>query len=206
MDVCMYVLWSLITTRIEVGDFCCNHCDSKWVCCDFVWPKKLRNFTQPKPDMLRLCATQKRYVATIATQNGYVVTLRERKICATLREPKQIWCEFARPQKDVLRLCAIHKKYVANIATQNGYVATLCDRRDLMRLCATQKRCFATIATQKGYVVTLRDRKIARLCATQDRYDATLRDSKKVCCGHCDSKRYVVTLRLNHCAVDHCDS
>ena len=52
--------------------------------------EKLRDIARPKTDMMRLCATKKRYFAAIATQNGYVVTLRERKICATLREPKQI--------------------------------------------------------------------------------------------------------------------
>ena len=54
---------------------CCDHCDSKWVCCDFERPKYLRDFARPKTDVLRLCATQKRYGATIATQNGYVLTL-----------------------------------------------------------------------------------------------------------------------------------
>ena len=84
--------------------------------------------------MLRLCATDetlcefarqiccnfvrpKMYVATIATQNGYVATLCDRNICATLRD-------FARPKTDMFRLCAAQKRYAVTIATQNRYFAT----------------------------------------------------------------------------------
>ena len=34
---------------------CCDHCDSKSVCCDFVRRKYLRDFARPKTDMLRFC-------------------------------------------------------------------------------------------------------------------------------------------------------
>ena len=43
----------------------------------------LFDFVQPKQDMLLLCATQIRYVATIATQNGYAATLCDPNVCAT---------------------------------------------------------------------------------------------------------------------------
>ena len=39
-------------------------------------------------------------VATIATQHGYVATLRDREFL----------CDFARPKKDMLRLCATQEK------------------------------------------------------------------------------------------------
>ena len=122
-------------TRVEVGDLCCDHCDSnrvccdhcnpKWVCCDFARPKKnyatLRepnkaccDFARPKTDMLRL----------FATQNGYVVTL-----C----DPKQICCDFSRLKlgmlqplrlkMSMLRLCAT-ETFAVLCATQNRYVAT----------------------------------------------------------------------------------
>ena len=104
-----------VATLLDPKKVCCDHCDSKWVCCDFMRAKCLRDFARPKTVMLRLCATeevlcdfarlkqdmfllcsiQKRYVATIATQNGYVATLCERNVCATLRDPKQLCCDFA---------------------------------------------------------------------------------------------------------------
>ena len=105
-------------TLRDPNKVCCDHCDSKWACCDFA---------RPRTDMLRLCGTQKRYVATIATQNGYDPTLRDRNICAT--------------QQRMLRPSATQKRYVATTATQNGYVATQCDRniyatsRDPKKIC-----------------------------------------------------------------------
>ena len=51
------------SSRVEVGDLCCDHCDSKWVCCDpcdskwvccdLVRPKYLPDFARPKTNMLR---------------------------------------------------------------------------------------------------------------------------------------------------------
>ena len=94
---------------------CCDHCDSNWECCDFARPKKV--MVQPlrlKWGILRLyntemfaslCPTQKKYfanlhglkmyVATIATQNGHVATLCDRRNLS----------EFVRPKTDMLRLC-----------------------------------------------------------------------------------------------------
>ena len=62
----------------------------------------LRDFARPRQDMLRLCTTQNRYVAPIATQNGYVV-FRRPNICGTLSDPKQICCDFMRLKKGMLR-------------------------------------------------------------------------------------------------------
>ena len=107
---------------------CCDHCDSNWVCCDIVRPKIFA----------RLCVAQKKFVATIATQNGYCAT---EVICATLcgpkkcllrplRQKKWVCCDIVRP-KLFARLCVAQKKFFATIATQNGYVAILCDRNYL---------------------------------------------------------------------------
>ena len=73
-------------------------------------------------------------------KNGYVATLCDRKNCATLREPKQIWCDFARPKKGMLRplqlkmgmlwLCAT-KKFARLCANQNRYDATLRDPKQI---------------------------------------------------------------------------
>ena len=38
------------------------------------------------------------HVATNATHNGFIVSLRDPNNCATLRDPKQICCDFARPK------------------------------------------------------------------------------------------------------------
>ena len=74
-----------VATLRDPKKVCCDHHDSKWVCCKFVQPKYLREFARPKTDMLRLYATQKRYVPTVATQNGYDATLRDRNLCEPAR-------------------------------------------------------------------------------------------------------------------------
>ena len=120
------------------------------ICCDFARPKK-------------------RCFATIATQNGYAVALRD----------------FARTKTNMMRLCGTEKGMLRPLrlkkgmlwlcATKNRYDATLrdpkkvwcghCDSKnvcnvfarpktDMMRLCATQKSYVAAIVTQNGYVVT----------------------------------------------------
>ena len=59
---------------------CCDRCDSKWVCCDFSRPKKFYatsgdpqkiccDFARPNLGMLRLCATQLSYDATLRDPN-----------------------------------------------------------------------------------------------------------------------------------------
>ena len=85
---------------------CCDHCDSKWVLCDrsflrdFVWPEKslLRPLRQKKwvccnivrPKLFaRLCVAQKKFFATIATQNGYVATLCDRNYLHDFVRPKK---------------------------------------------------------------------------------------------------------------------
>ena len=103
-------------------------CDSKWVCCDIVRPKLFA----------RLCVAQKKFVATIATQNGYVATLCDRSYLRDFVWPKKSLLGPLRLKMGMLRHCATEvicetlcgpKKFVATIATQNGYdVATLCDR------------------------------------------------------------------------------
>ena len=82
---------------------------------------------------------------TIATQNGYVATLRDRR---NLRD-------FARPKTDMLRLGSTQKRYLATIATQKGYV--------FARLSPTQKNILRfCCATQKRYVAILREQNYFR--------------------------------------------
>ena len=69
--------WSgIFGSRVEVGDLCCDHChpnqvccdhcDSKWIYCYFARPMNfLFDFAWSKEDMLRLCASQIRYIATL---------------------------------------------------------------------------------------------------------------------------------------------
>ena len=45
-----------VATLLDPNKLCCDHCDSWWVCCDFVRPKYLRGFARHSTDMLRLCA------------------------------------------------------------------------------------------------------------------------------------------------------
>ena len=85
-----------------------NHCHSKWVCCNFAQLKKFfATLREPKQDMLRLSATQKRYDATVATQNGQVATLLDRNLCATTADKK------------FLQFCATQKQYVAIFRNQS---------------------------------------------------------------------------------------
>ena len=96
----------------------------------------LCDFARPRKDMLRICATQRRYVAIMANQIRYIAFLCGRNKCATLRDPKQICCDFVRTKKGILRqlrlemsmlrLCAT-KMNAALCATQNIYVPTLCE-------------------------------------------------------------------------------
>ena len=60
-----------------------------------------------------LCATQKKdfaklrglkmYVVIIATQNGYIATLRDRNVCVTFPDPKKTVCKYVRPKKGMVR-------------------------------------------------------------------------------------------------------
>ena len=146
--------------------------------------------------MCRDFARRKKYNAVIATQNGYVVTLRERKFCATLREPKQIWCDFAQPKTDKLRLRPTNTVFCSFAQLKNIRLQFLC-----MYVCMYV--CFMEfdyhqdwgrglllqpLRLKMGMLRLCVTEKIARLCSNQNRYDATLRDPKKACCGHCDSK------------------
>ena len=43
-----------VATLRDPNKVSCDHFDSKWVCCDFVRPKYLRDFVRPKTDMLQV--------------------------------------------------------------------------------------------------------------------------------------------------------
>ena len=57
----------------------CDRCDSKWVFCDIVRPKLFA----------RLCVAQKKFLATIATENGYVAILCDRNYLHDFVRPKK---------------------------------------------------------------------------------------------------------------------
>ena len=79
--------------RVGIGDLCYNHCDSKLVYCDF---SRVRFF-------LRLCATQKRYVAILC-------------------DPKKVCCNTSAQPKTILRLCATQKRFVATLEEPCRYL------------------------------------------------------------------------------------
>ena len=79
-------MWRLCATRIKVF---CDHGDSKWVCCDFLRPKYLRDFAPRKTDMLQLYAIPK-------------------KVCCNHCDLKWVCCVFAQPK--ILRDFARRKK------------------------------------------------------------------------------------------------
>ena len=67
----------------------------KWVCCDFVRPKNLRDFARNKTDIMRLCATQNRCVATLRDP---------KKVCCGHCDSKKVCCDFAQPKWFIAKL------------------------------------------------------------------------------------------------------
>ena len=127
---------------------------------------------EPKQDMLRLSASQKRYDATVATQNGHVATLLDRNLRATTAE--KIFCDFAQLKNNMLRLCAIRvicttlvcsfgsrfAIYILNESTKKWYVSTV----------STQARSVLTELTQFLFVWALFDRgRTFRLSSTEQK-------------------------------------
>ena len=207
----------ICTILCDPKKVCSNHCDSKWVCCDIV---RLKLFA-------RLCVDQKKFVATIATQNGYGM-LRHcaiEVICATLCGQKKVccdhcdsnWvcCDFVRP-KIFARLCVAQKNFVATIATQNGYVATLCNRSYLRDFVWTKKSLLRPLRLKMGMVCCdiVQSKLFARLCVAQKKFFCDHCDSKWVCCNIVRSKlfarlcatqkKFVVTIATQngYCATE----
>ena len=160
---------------------CSNHCDSKWVCCDIVRPKLFA----------RLCVAQKKFAATIATQNGYVETLCDRSYLRDFLWTKKsllrplrlkmgmVCCDIVQ-SKLFARLCVAKKKFVATIATtQIGCVATLCDRRYLRDFVWPKKSLLRPLRLKMGIV---RPKLFARLCVAQKKFVMTIATKKWVCC------------------------
>ena len=81
-----------------------NFCEPIYLCCDFVLPKVA---------VLRLCATQIRYVAT-------------------LRDSNYVCCDFARPKLGMVRPLQLKMGMLRLCATQRRYVAAL---RYLKKVC-----------------------------------------------------------------------
>ena len=144
------------------------------------------------------------------------------KFCATLRDPKQIWCDFARTKKGMLRPLGLKMGMLWLCATEilRDFARP---KTDTMRLCANQKRYVAAKATQNGYVVTLRDRKICailrepkqiwcdfarpktdvlRLCATHKKYVATIATQDGYVETLCDRKNCAILSNLNQICCD----
>ena len=128
------------------------------------------DFARPKADMLRLCTTQIRYVAIIATQIGFAATLCAQKICSTLHEPKVCWdhcyskwvfCNFVQPKylRDIVRpkidmvqfpgsRLAI---FISTDSTKKWYVSTLWTQAQNVSTDLTQKAVFfSTMFDQRG--------------------------------------------------------
>ena len=139
----------ICTTLCDPKKSYSNHCDSKWVCSDIVRPKLFA----------RLCVAQKKFVATIATQNGNVQTFCDRSY---LRD-------FVWTKKSLLRPLRLKMGMVCCDIVQSKLFA---------RLCVAKKKLLRPLRLKLG---------VLRLCATED-ICATLCGPKKVCCDHCESK------------------
>ena len=135
----------------------------RWVCCDFVRPKYLRNLARLKTDMLRLYETQK----------GTLRPLRLKWVCCDFGQPKYLR-DFARLKTDMLRL----------YETQKGTLRPLQLKMGMLRLCTIQTTHVATLCDSSlRYVATLRKPKMyVAAIATQNGYVATLRDPNEACC------------------------
>ena len=135
--------------------------------------------------MLRLCATQIRYAATIVTQNGSDAILHDRRyfmrLCATQRR-------YVTALRDTNEVCCYHcdSKWVCCILVRPNYLRDFArPKTDIMRLCLFQKMyvAIATIATQNGYAGTFCDQNIC----------AFLRDSKHICCDYLRPRKNIST-------------
>ena len=74
--------------------------------------------------------------------------------CPTLRDPKQIYCDFARPKTDILRLCA-HGMFARFCPTQEKqHFANMRDQSDLCEFARARSRFaihVSTVSTQARY-------------------------------------------------------
>ena len=129
------------------------------------------DFARPKRNMLQFYATQKLYVATIATQNRFVDNsqLSFWILSNFAIKLMEIWGRGRPGSRSGTYFATIATQIwsVATIATQNGYVALLRDQWNFVRVCATQT-IYCDLTRPKNGML--------RLCATQISYDATLRD------------------------------
>ena len=114
---------------------CCNHCDTKLVCCYFARPKYLQHiarqkaicdFARLKSNMLQICATK-----VICDFARCILRLCATRV-ATLSDT---CCNFARP---MLRLCEMH------IASLRDACCNFA--RPMLQMCATKVIC-STFAT-----------------------------------------------------------
>ena len=74
-----------VATLRDPKKVCCDHCDSKWVCCNFAGPKYLRTFGRLK-NILQFCAIQKQYVPKFRLQ----VRVDVCNICFNLVDGKMV--------------------------------------------------------------------------------------------------------------------
>ena len=88
--------------RVEVGDLCGDHCDSKWVCCDHCDPNRV---CCDHCDSKWVCCDHcdSKWVCCDHCDPNWVCCnhcdfARPKKFYATLRDPKKICCDFARPK------------------------------------------------------------------------------------------------------------
>ena len=100
----------------------CDHCDLKWVCCDFVRPEffeSLRDFARLKIDMLRLRSTEEEHFNQVRPRTKHFDQVRPRKkvLSCDFALSKLAMKSFVRPIISMLRLCA----------TQSSRFATLRD-------------------------------------------------------------------------------
>ena len=142
---------------------------------------------------VRNCATQKRYVATIATQNGNFANLPNRRVfvrpCATqmgsvaiMCGSKEICCncstekimlQVLRLEMSMLGLCRTKEKFYNFALPKKIYFATLCKRNFPCDLSASKQICCDFECTKK-------------VCATnptsqQNRFVAMLLDRLAIC-------------------------
>ena len=99
--------------------------------------------------MLRLCATQIRYFATLWLKMGCCGFARQKKFYATLCEPKKICRGFARPKLCMLGLCATQIGYVAILRDPNLVFCESCDSKCVCCNFARQKKFYATLSDPK---------------------------------------------------------
>ena len=178
---------------------CCDHCDSIVICCDFVRSKNMRDFAQPKTDMVGLpesrfaiCVStdsnEKWYVLTVSTQDQSILTDSTQQVVyfVTMFDRGRTFQPSWTEDKTFRPSSTKEKRPCCEFALS---------KLAIMPFCATRSIYLAILRYPKELYCDSARTKLGmlRLCATKIRYFATL-CLKMGCCDFARQKKFYATL------------